>query len=250
MKEKLNAYGCLVDQSVFKGLLYLSEALQYYWPAKLANVKGDLNSDVINLIGENNIALHLARSFSENGFLVWAEVPFNTRDRSQRLDFLAYHYSKGILVALELKNSISTPQNNFKDLQRMVEISKIGFANETHSFNSSTIEYSPYKMYGVISILERVEFADWWNMPQDNEMVLAHCGRNPEVYKTIGQALAKADLRSVVPLIEMLSLGQYPNEYEQLLKLFRNRCIRAGYALYHEDTVKTGLASVINPDGH
>lgn len=246
MTETTPNYERLVEQSILKGLLYLSEALQYYWPGKLANEKGGVKSGVINLIGENNIALQLARSFSENGFLVWAEVPFNNPDKSQRLDFLAYHYAEGILVALELKNSISTPQNNLEDLQRLVKICKMRLANEAHPFNSSSIDYSPHKMYGVISILESVEFADWWNLPNENLEVMTQCGRYSEVYKVIGQALDKADLRSVVPLIEMLRQGEYPVDYDQLLKFFRSRFLRAGYAVYNEDTVTNKLASIVN----
>jgi hypothetical protein len=235
----------LVEQCVFKGLVYLSETLQYYWPGRLVNEGGQPNQNRINIIAENNIALHLARSFSENGFLVWAEVPFQNAEKKLRVDFLAYHYSQGILATLELKNNMSTPQNNLADLRRLVDISRMDLISEDHAFNNAAISRSPHKIYGIISLLERVEFADWWHSPQLCQEFTPQYHNAPD-YKIIGQALAKADCRSVQPLIEMRQVGRYPETYKELCDVFRNRLIRAGYALYNEATIKNELEPLLN----
>ncbi len=211
----------LADQCVFKGLLYLSEAMQYYWPASM-HEKGYLQE-----IAENNIALHLARSFSENGFLVWAEIPFKN-NISNKLDFLAYHYSLDILVALELKNNIETPQGNHKDFTRLVEIYNNGICNEEHLFNGQVFasEKKP-DILGIITMLNATEFAEWWKNP-NVEGNYKPKGRTAPDFEQIGKALEVCKYKAVMPLCEYV----YPNES------LRYRFRRAAYALYDEVTIQ------------
>jgi len=111
----------LANQCVHKELFYLAESLQYYWPADFA-VVNCVPQGYLNEIAENNIPLHLARSFAEKGFQLWAEVPL--KEENRRLDFFAYNYPEGITVALEFKKSIDTPQGNYEDLKQLVDIQK------------------------------------------------------------------------------------------------------------------------------
>lgn len=211
----------LVEQCVHRGLMYLAESLQYYWPANLAVVKG-IQQGYLNEIAENNIALHLARSFGENGFQMWAEIPFDGENR--RLDFLAYSYAEGISVALEFKKRIDTPQENYEDLKRLVDIHKNGLGNVAHGFNNQSINLAEHKMYGIVAILSATEFADWWSYPEA-------CNYSPESrtagdYRRIGEAIAVTDCRAVVPLTEYF----YPGKSEALKYRFR----RAAYVLYRD----------------
>ena len=94
----------LVDQCVHKGLMYLAEALQYYLPTPTSHAYPP----------ENNIALHLARSFAEKDFQVWAEIPL-TGASSGELDFLAWNYTENIVVALEFKRDVEDPPKIIND---------------------------------------------------------------------------------------------------------------------------------------
>lgn len=216
----------LAEQCVHKGLIYLAESLQYYWPANTAVTHGE-RQGYLNEIAENNIALHLARSFAEKGFQMWAEVPLNEENR--RLDFLAYSYSEGITVALEFKKSIDTPQGNYEDLKRLVEIHKNGLCNAEHGFNNQSITLAEHKMYGVVTLLNATEFADWWAYPAAWNYMPQ--GRTADDYRKIGKAIAVASYRAVVPLIEYF----HPGHSENLQYRFR----RAAYALYETNGMMT-----------
>ena len=224
----------LVEQCIHKGLVYLAESLQYYWPANFAVQKG-VPQGYLNEVAENNIALHLAHSFAEQGFQVWAEVPLH--EKNQRLDFFAYNHSEGVTVALEFKNSIETPQGNYSDLERLVDIHERGVCNTEHGFNNRSIELAEHAFYGVVTILSAMEFADWWMHPTN--WGHAPAGRASDEYRKVGIALAEAKTRSVVPLTEYFS----PGESEEGKYRFR----RAAYALYCKDDIqrlKTALAGV------
>lgn len=212
------------EQCVHKGLLSLAESLQYYWPANLAVVNG-MQQQYLNEIAENNIALHLARSFGERGFQMWAEVPF--KDESRRLDFLAYSYADEIIVALEFKKNIDTPQGNYEDLRRLVHISKNNLCNAAHGFNNQAVMRARHKMYGVVTLLNATEFADWWAFPEAWNYTPA--GRSAGDYEKIGKAINIAGYRSVVPLVEYI----VPGESASLQYRFR----RAAYALYSEKEI-------------
>ncbi len=202
----------LAEQSVFKSFFYLAEAMQYYWPS--ANYE----------ISENNMALHLARAFSENGFLVWAEVPFNDESK-QKLDFLAYHYPLKTLVALELKNNIEQPEKNYEDINRVVRIYDNGVYNVAHRFNNQSITEAEHKIVGVATILNATEYAEWWINPTNNEYLPV--GRNAEMYRKIGMAINVAPYGAAVPLCEDL------HEEADIRYRFR----RAAYALYDAEGV-------------
>lgn len=219
----LNPY-FLAEQCVHKGLMYLSESLQYYWPANYAVVNG-VRANYLNEIAENNIALHLARSFAENGFHIWAEVPLKREHR--RLDFLAYHYGLGLSVALEFKKSIETPQENYKDLKRLVHIKNNGLSSEEHGFNGQCLHDSKYHVRGIVTLLSATEFADWWAYPKSRNYIPA--GRKAYEYSKIGNAIAVASHRAVVPLCEYLCEG----DSEGVQYRFR----RAAYALYDDKSI-------------
>lgn len=215
-----------VEQCVHRGILYLAESLQYYWPANfsVANAK---EQPFINEIAENNIALHLSRSFAEDGFQVWAEVPFNKENR--RIDFLAYSYADGISVALEFKKSIDTPQGNLEDLKRLIDIHDTGLCNPIHEFNNQSLNLASYKMYGIVVLLSATEFADWWMYP--SAWNYTPDKRFANDYSTIGKALDVSKHRYVVPIIEYFS----PGTSEDMRYRFR----RAAYALYDSAEIES-----------
>jgi hypothetical protein len=222
----------LVDKCLHQGLLKLAEALQYYWPAALVTAHGE-QKGYLHEIAENNIALQLARSFGAHGFQVWAEIPFGRQEGSgerRRLDFLAYQYELETLVALELKNSLETPQKNIEDVQRLVLIAHNGLIDEDHGFNYNRglISDCPNRFYGLVTIMNDQAFADWWAAPKDNDYTPQ--GRKKEAYSPLGRALDKADSKATVPLIEYSGLAS-----DQAAYRFR----RAGYALYTAATMKT-----------
>ena len=195
----------LVEQCVHKGLIYLAETLQYPWPTN-----GEL--------AENNIALHLARSFAEKGFQVWAEVPLDKENR--RLDFLARNYAESIAVALEFKRSIDTPQGNYEDLKRLVAIHKNGLSNDMLDFG----EQSGHRIYGIVAFLFENEFAVWWWDPKGCKQEYMPDGKSADLYTKIGMALAATKVRYVVPLCEHFRSPKY-------------RFSRAAYALYDEASI-------------
>ena len=211
----------LAEQCVHKGLFYLAESLQYYWPANFAVING-VQQGYLNEIAENNIALHLARSFAEKGFQIWAEVPL--KEENRRLDFFAYNYPEGITVALEFKKSIDTPQGNYEDLKRLVDIHANGVCNAEHGFNNQSIKLAEHKMYGIVTLLSAEEFADWWMHPEARNYTPE--GRSAGDYMKMGKAIAVASYRSVVPLTEYF----YPEKSAGDKYRFR----RAAYALYSE----------------
>ena len=206
----------LAEQCVHSGLLYLAESLQYYWPAR-----GE--------VAENNIALHLARSFAEKGFQMWAEIPLHGENR--RLDFLAYSYTDKITIALEFKKSIETPQGNQEDLKRLVDIHADGLCHH-HGIGDAE-----HKMYGVVTLLSATEFADWWHDPKACGYMPPD-GRSAPEYIRIGKALEVADFRWVGPLVEHM------RSVDAKLEL-KWRFLRAAYALYDEHGIGK-LAEVLN----
>ncbi len=206
----------LVDQCMHRGLMYLAESLQYYWPANYAVISGERQDHSLNEFAENNIALHLARAFAEKGFQVWAEVPISGENR--RLDFLAYNYVEKISVALELKKTIETPQSNLEDLRRLVVIH-----NNDLGASYKAIDDEMTWMYGIVAIFAAKEFAAWWRNPEG-------CNYTPEErqakdYEKIGKAIAAASHRYVMPLVE------WPKAQEKY------RLCRAAYALYDEEKI-------------
>ncbi|MDR0465905.1 MAG: hypothetical protein LBH94_00955, partial [Deltaproteobacteria bacterium] len=189
----------LVEQCVHKGLMYLAESLQYYWPANYPN--------------ENNIALHLARSFAENGFQVWAEIPMK-ENKQERLDFLASNYTEEITVALEFKGSVEQPENNIEDLKRLLDIhkNKDGFDRgwpadglRPSGFNAKPTEH---RIYGIVTFHHAMEFAQWWNVPSSNGHMPE--GRSSEHYRLIGEAIDKTSCRATVVLEDFFRFN--PND--------------------------------------
>ena len=215
----------LVDQCVHNGLKYLADSLQCYWPANF-----DPDGKYLHTFNENNIVLHLARSFAEKGFRMWAEVPFY--EQNLWLDFFAYSDTEKIAVALEFKKSIDTPPSgSLDDLKRLVEIHKDGLANADNAINRAKW------IYGIVTVLYSSEFFVWW----ENPAVCKDYGpestrlRAPS-YKQIGEAIAKkAYSRRIVPL-----------------QKWKTRPARAMYAHTHaayalfEDSSISDLASVLN----
>ena len=207
----------LVDQCMHKGLMCLAESLQYYWPTKYGP-------------HENNIALHLARSFTENGFHVWAEVPLDEKNLKLKLDFLAYNYTQEITVALELKGSIETPPDNIEDLKRLVQIHNNGLCSGwPGEFYKDHARFAKHRLYGIAALFYATEFANWWHDPQACEYMPPHASRTAEGYSLIGKCLAEASCRAIVPLSEVLVSGQSLD--------LRNRFSRVGYALYDENSI-------------
>ena len=196
----------LVEQCMHDGLKYLKDSLGYYWPAK-KDSKGNFNA-----VTENNIALHLARSFAKKGFRMWAEVPFV--DVNKRLDFFAYHVNEKIAIVLELKSYIKQESESLEDLKRLRDIANSNLANA----DSVNVEGSKW-MYGFVTLLYQNEFAGWWNdpegyVPPNRKIFRAEC------YKRIGEALAKACIRKT-----------------EEIKKWENSCTHAAYALYDENTI-------------
>lgn len=224
----------LVAQCVCTGLTYLADSLQYYWPANFAILKG-VPQVYLNEIAERNITLHIAHSFAEKGFHMWAEVPFN--DGSRKVDFLALNYSEGITVALEFKNNLENPPNSYADLERFVEIHRIGLCNPEHGFNNQSIARAEHRMYGIVTLLGPLEFADWWIYPGSGKVPYNPDGRTAGDYKKIGQAIEKASYRAVVPLAEQIYPGVQCDE--------RYRFRRAAYALFDANSISE-LESVLN----
>lgn len=225
------------DAALRKGLFYLAEAVQCYWPANFA-VESGVTKAYLNSFAENNIALHMARSFAEQGFLSWAEVPW-VREKEdnthKRLDLLAYSQPFKTSVALEFKNSILTPYKVSDDLRRLVYLRERGIASEKHGFNGAIIANCERMFYGIVVILEATEFADWWHFPEQNDFKPA--GRKVD-YAIIGKALNVATVRRVVPLVEYC----HPTHKEELQYRFR----RGAYALYDEGGMAQ-LAEVLPP---
>jgi hypothetical protein len=201
--------------------MFLAESLQYYWPAKYGYGAH-----------ENNITLHLARSFAENGFQVWAEVPLDEKNPKLKLDFLAYNYTKEITVALELKGSIETPPDNIDDLNRLVHIHNNRLCGGwPGDFYKDHAKLAKHRIYGIATLLYAMEFANWWHDPKAcDEYKPPHDKRTAEGYAQIGKSLAVASFRAVVPLSEALLSGESPD--------FRYRFSRAGYALYDEHSIE------------
>ena len=198
----------LVDQCVHKGLLYLAESLQYYWPA---NRYG--KTPLLNEVAENNIALHLARSFAAKGFLMWAEVPFEGVNK--RLDFFAYHDKDKLGVALELKTSIDKPPSGSRDdLERLIKIANSNLANA----DAVNVEGAKW-LYGIVSVLYASALVDWWQNPEGCDDYLPK-GYRAASYKQIGMALTKAYTHKVVPLRD-----------------WGDSCTHAAYALYDENSI-------------
>ena len=160
---------------------------------------------------------------------MWAEVPLSGENR--RLDFLAYSYADKITIALEFKKSIETPQGNYEDLKRLVDIHKKGLCHH------QGIEDAEHKMYGIVTLLSSTEFADWWHDPEGCGYMPPD-GRSAHDYIRIGKALEVADFRWVGPLVEHLrSVGS-------TLEL-KWRFLRAAYALYDENSIGK-LAEVLD----
>lgn len=217
-----------IDAALTKGLLYLSEAVQYYWPANYAVEKGDTKG-YLNNFAENNIALQMARSFAEQGFLSWAEVPWQSSAEDgthKRLDFLAYSYTLEASIALEFKNSIMTPYKVRDDLHRLVSLYSQGIASEEHGFNNAAVDDCEHKFYGIVVVLEATEFADWWRFPANNAFKPKN---RSEDYAIIGKALHVATAKYVVPLVEYF----HETHREDLQYRFR----RGAYALYDENGI-------------
>ncbi|WP_185702394.1 MULTISPECIES: hypothetical protein, partial [unclassified Desulfovibrio] len=171
----------------------------------------------------SNIALHLAHSFAEKGFQVWAEVPL--KEENRRIDFFAYNYPEGITVALEFKKSIETPQGNYEDLKRLVDIHENGVCNAEHRFNNQSLSRAePKEMYGVVTLLSAEEFADWWKHPKNGDYTPN--GRSARDYRRIGKAIDVAGYRFVVPLVEYFCSAKSTGD--------KYRFRRAAYALYRE----------------
>jgi hypothetical protein len=215
----------LVDQCVCTGLTYLADSLQYYWPANFAILNG-VQQAYLNDIAERNITLHMAHSFAEKGFHMWAEVPL--KDESRKIDFLAFNYSEGIMVSLEFKNSLDYPPKNYADLERLVAIHQSGLCNPKHGFNKQSVECAEHRMYGIVTLFSPVEFADWWLYPGDGENYMPKDRRGGD-YKKIGKAVEKASYSAVVPLAELIYQGGSSE--------LRYRFLRAAYALYDEKSI-------------
>ena len=181
----------LVEQCVSNGLEYLADSLQYYWPANF-----DPDGNYLHTFNENNIALHLARSFAEAGFRVWAEVPFY--EQNLWLDFFAYSDTKEIAVALEFKKSIDTPPSgSLDDLKRLVGIHNgDGLANSDNAINNA--EW----IYGIVTVLYSSEFFAWWENPAGCKDYRPESTRlRAPAYKQIGEAIAKkAYSHRILPL--------------------------------------------------
>ena len=201
-------------------------------PANFAVIHG-VRQGYLNEIAENNLAIHCARSFAEKGFQVWAEVPL--KEENRRLDFFAYNYPEGITVALEFKKSIDTPQGNYEDLKRLVDIHENGVCNAEHGFNSQSIKLAEHKMYGIVTLLSSEELADWWMHPE--AWNYTPDGRSAGDYMKIGKAIAVARYRSVVPLIECF--------YSEKCTDDKHRLRRAAYALYSENNIENLKKAII-----
>ncbi|MDL2279120.1 hypothetical protein LJC15_00455 [Desulfovibrio sp. OttesenSCG-928-G11] len=193
------------DRCINKGLQYLEKPLQIYWPAKIDS------SGRLNPVAENNIALHLARSFTEAGFLVWAEIPSSAGHK--RLDFFAYCDTENIAVALELKRSIDMPPSGSReDLKKLADLHySAGLANADAAINSA--EW----IYGIVTVLYANAFVTWWENPEGYDYEQSGRYLRSADYKKIGQGIAKAH-RNVVPL------GKWDN-------------IAAAYALYDKNSI-------------
>jgi hypothetical protein len=230
----------LVDECIFRGLGYLAEALQYYWPATPYSGGGT------NPVAERNITLQLSRSFSEKGFLVWAEVPFNKSEaeKDRKIDFLAWHISKCITVALEFKNNIENPAANLKDFERLVDFDLQKPMSIQHGLNGQSIQECKEEIYGVVNIFHPAEFADWWMYASESELPHAH--RTADDYKKIASALSVASNRFVTPLVEQFYKKEYWDETHTIDEIFRYRLIRAGYALYNKEAIQKLAAIFAN----
>ncbi len=197
----------IVDQCIHRGLQYLEEPLQFYWPAKIDP------SGRFNPVAENNIALHLARSFTEAGFAVWAEVPSNKNN--DRLDFLAYCGKEKVSVALELKRSIDMPpEGSNKDLVKLAGLrgdNGVGLANAGDAINGAKW------IYGIVTMFYATEFVNWWKNPEDYDYGRKSKYLRSDTYKQIGRKIAKAH-RKIMPI----------TKWEN---------VNAAYALYDENLI-------------
>ena len=232
----------LVDQCVRKGLTYLAESLQYYWPNWVSEYPH-----------ENNIALHLARSFAEKGFQVWAEIPLTKYkgEKGEHLDFLAYNYSEEITVVLEFKGSVETPQGNINDLKRLIDIhngedrfySKGSYGGWPADAYNPSAKSTGRKIYGVATFHHAMEFTKWWLKPEHydympfDEKDKKAKNRAPKDYKPIGRAINVATYRDVVLLEDFFRYNCPPDS--------KYRFRYAAYALFDESSINK-LENVLN----
>ena len=212
----------LVDQCVHKGLMYMAESLQYYWPANYPN--------------ENNIALHLARSFAEKGFQVWAEIPLK-KNKKERLDFLSNSYPEEITVVMEFKGGVEDPPANIADLKRLVDIHN----NNEWLYNDwpAAGSIQDHRIYGVVTLLYAMEFVNWWHTPDPHKDYMPDIEsiadknaqkRRAVGYKTIGKALGATHYRGVAMLEDFYRYDSARHS--------RYRFGYAAYALYDETSIK------------
>ena len=218
----------LVDQCVHKGLMYLAEALQYYLPTPRSHAYPP----------ENNIALHLARSFAEKNFQVWAEIPIMGESNGE-LDFLAWNYTENITVALEFKRDVESPRLIVKDLMRLVKIHKKelllcrGWPGD-----GQNTTFTGHKMYGMVTMLHTQELAKWWHHPAHKDYMpevedqegKKQKPRDADGYRQIAKAIENT-WRGIVPLEDFFRYSKEQTE--------RYRFCYGAYALYDETNINT-----------
>lgn len=222
----------LIKICLNKGIFYLSESLNYYWPQCFAVLNG-IKKPYLNEINENNIAVHIARAFSENNFFIWAEVPI--KDQKRRIDLVAYNPIFKSLVYLELKNNIEQPENNLEDIKRLIYISDNGICNEDHGFNHGCIKDAKFEYFGIVNIISGTEFAEWWLFPEKNNFL--PIDRQAKTYITLGRILNLTPHKSVITIGEYFS----QNYSEQLRFRFR----RVSYALFDKGLINS-ISKVID----
>ena len=112
VKGKIVAMNTIEIESIIRrGATFLSECIYTYWP-----------SNGNNEIPEANITMHLGHSFIEKGFITFAEA--HTKDSvKNRIDFLAIHPSRGILVLGEFKRIYSSEKlkSSINDVKKIYE---------------------------------------------------------------------------------------------------------------------------------
>lgn len=190
-----------ISETITAGFEYAKTTLQNFWPAK----QGMLNNkkaEYINAFSENNLTLHVGRAFAENGFLVWAEVPFYTRPEGLKsdltLDFLAYDKNTDTAVMIEFKNNIDTPQGVFNDIYRFTCLQQTGngLCHDAETGNGMCIHKAKHKFYVIVTVLNQGVFHDWWEKPKNKEAnSYMPFGKRAPLYGVIGKILNDFSLK-------------------------------------------------------
>ncbi len=125
-----------IEKIVRKGYLSLSESLYQYWPLP--------EDDDKNEISESNINIHLAHSFLDLGYSVFAEHRLNDKEH---YDLKVVSPNKEYDIIIECKRFLKTDSTGIStDIERMM-----------------CTEKGVRPVFGVVALLTQIKnIHDWW----------------------------------------------------------------------------------------